>query len=311
MHPALSVIVFTVASGAGYGLFAVVGLTVLIGLPFGHAWHGIVALGVGAALAGFGLLASSAHLGRPERALRGLTQWRSSWLSREGIAALATFVPALALAWRWLDVGPSRLAALALVAGAVATVACTGMIYASLKPIRQWRHGLVVPAYLVLALASGALLAVLVARAFGAPSATLTLVSCTALAGAVAVKLVYWRAIDRGAAPSTPVTATGLGAFDDARQLDPPHTGSNYLLREMGFRVARKHAAKLRRMALVVGFALPVVATIAGGGAGPAAGIVLAAFALGANIAGTAIERWLFFAEATHTVTLYYGARSV
>ncbi len=25
--------------------------------------------------------------------------------------------------------------------------------------------------------------------------------------------------------------------------------------------------------------------------------------------AGLLVERWLFFAEATHTVTLYYGAR--
>jgi DMSO reductase anchor subunit len=34
------------------------------------------------------------------------------------------------------------------------------------------------------------------------------------------------------------------------------------------------------------------------------------AAALSASL-GVLIERWLFFAEAKHTVTLYYGARRV
>jgi DMSO reductase anchor subunit len=45
----------------------------------------------------------------------------------------------------------------------------------------------------------------------------------------------------------------------------------------------------------------------------PARGAVaglLALLAALAGIAGVLIERWLFFAEATHTVTLYYGRRA-
>ena len=41
-----------------------------------------------------GLLSSTAHLGRPERAWRAFSQWRTSWLSREGVAAVFTYVPA-------------------------------------------------------------------------------------------------------------------------------------------------------------------------------------------------------------------------
>jgi DMSO reductase anchor subunit len=271
----------------------------------------VAAIGAGAALAGFGLAVSSAHLGRPERAWRGLTQWRSSWLSREGIAALATYVPAALLAWTWLAARPSWLAAIALLIGAIATVVCTGMIYASLKPIRQWRHPLVVPVYGLLAIASGALLACLFARCFGAPLATLTLAASVTMVAAAVCKIAYWTAIDRERATSTTVTATGLGAFDDVRLLDPPHTGSNYLLKEMGFRIARKHASKLRRLAVVLGFALPLAATLGATLVGGAAGLALAALAVAANIAGTVVERWLFFAAATHTVMLYYGARSV
>ncbi len=40
-----------------------------------------------------GLIASLFHLGNPQRAWRALSQWRSSWLSREGVMAIATFVP--------------------------------------------------------------------------------------------------------------------------------------------------------------------------------------------------------------------------
>ena len=42
------------------------------------------------------------------------------------------------------------------------------------------------------------------------------------------------------------------------------------------------------------------------GGRVPTAGAVPAFVALA--MAGVPIERWLFFAEATHTVMLYYGA---
>ena len=41
--------------------------------------------------------------------------------------------------------------------------------------------------------------------------------------------------------------------FRQVRLVEPPHHGENYLLKEMGFRVARKHAAKLRRIAVLRG----------------------------------------------------------
>ncbi len=90
--------------------------------------------------------------------------------------------------------------------------------------------------------------------------------------------------------------------------LKPPHTGSNYLLDEMGFRLARKHALKLRRIALGAGFAAPLALTLAAL-ALPAVPATLAALLAAASAtAGVLVERWLFFAEAKHTVTLYYGA---
>src|SRR4249919_3700477 len=106
MHPAFSVIFFTSISGAGLGLLAWLGGLMLFGrLP--SAGLTIVALLLGAILAALGLCSSVLHLGQPMRAWRAFSQWRSSWLSREGVLALATFLPLLwLLALLWPQLGP-------------------------------------------------------------------------------------------------------------------------------------------------------------------------------------------------------------
>jgi DMSO reductase anchor subunit len=320
VHPALSVIVFTVASGAGYGLLAVIALMALLGwdrpsfnVGFAERWHGQAEIALALGLAGLGLLASTFHLGRPERAWRAFGQWRSSWLSREGAAATATFVPALALAWiradQGLALGAWRLVPLTCLALALATLVCTGMIYANLKPIHAWRLPHVVPGYIAMGLASGALAALLVRALFGlAPGSSLIAFAIAVLVVGAVIKLLYWRALDRATPASTTASAVGLPESTSARLLDPPHTGANYLLKEMGFRVARKHARKLRHLALALGFAMPVVLALALFASGHVGDLIAATGALALNLIGSSIERWLFFAEARHTVMLYYGA---
>src|SRR5262249_39798060 len=105
-----------------------------------------------------GLLSSTFHLGQPRRAWRAFSQWRTSWLSREGVASVATYAPALLLAvtWVFLGIAPLVLGLLATI-GAVCTVYCTAMIYRSLKPVPRWDNGWVVPHYFALALMTGVL----------------------------------------------------------------------------------------------------------------------------------------------------------
>src|SRR5690348_17925088 len=128
MKPALSVIFFTVASGAGYGLWCLLGLALAAGIYPLTGTGVLVPLGFGFVLVSAGLLASTAHLGRPERAWRALSQWRSSWLSREGIASLMTYLPMLAVAW-FAFTGQAgiglRLAGALLALCALATILCT------------------------------------------------------------------------------------------------------------------------------------------------------------------------------------------
>jgi DMSO reductase anchor subunit len=295
MHPALSVILFTTASGAGYGMLFWLGLLAPLGLLPIAAGFGVVASLVALALVTFGLMSSTLHLGHPERSWRAVTQWRTSWLSREGVAALIAYVPAVLFPLLWLIL--DRAGALGFVAAAMAavTVVCTGMIYASLKPIRQWHNPYVLPIYLLAAAFSGAACLAGVATFWGT-SPLLVDVSVVLAVVTLVAKYAYWRSIDRAADVRTPADATGLGKLGTVRSLDPPNTEENYLMREMGYRIARKHAARLRVVAMLLGFVAPILLLP-----------FIPPLAAIAALLGLLVERWLFFAEATHTITLYYG----
>ncbi|MBC6416578.1 MAG: dimethyl sulfoxide reductase anchor subunit [Rhodospirillales bacterium] len=311
MHPALSVIAFTSLSGAGYGLLFLLSLGSLLQFSWGADR---LVLGIGIALAlgliVLGLLASTQHLRRPERAWRAFSQWRSSWLSREGVLAVFTFLPAglLFLTRPLLDsAGWFPLAcALLAAAGAAATVFATAMIYASLKTVRQWHRPKVPFLYLLMGLATGgAFLALLLSFEVGGSGASYVAAGLVALTWLV--KRSYWHDIDSAAPVATLESAIGLGRIGKVRSLEPPHTGQNYLLAEMGYRVARKHAAKLRLIAQGLGLAAVVMLAIAAS-IGPGWGhFIFALPAASAALASAAAERWLFFAEATHSVSLYYG----
>lgn len=316
MHPALSVIVFTVVSGMGYGLLFWAGVGAVSGAS-PRALLAAIALGVVSATAG--LLSSLGHLGKPGRAWRAFSQWRTSWLSREGVAAVLTYLPAIALGAAQLPgllasqpagdaAAPGAggvAAALLLMTGALATVACTAMIYASLKPIPAWRHGLVVPAYLLFALVTGGLVFAALQAGLGRLADGAGLALLVGLAALAVVKHRYWRDLRDGLFPASRGSAVGLPERSVA-VFERPHTEGNFVTREMVFVLARRHATRLRRIALALFALLPALCVL------PLALLPhvdaapwLAVAALSA-LAGTFVERWLFFAEARHTVSLYY-----
>ncbi|MGB0134914.1 dimethyl sulfoxide reductase anchor subunit family protein [Dokdonella sp.] len=342
MRPTFSIIFFTVMSGAGYGLWFLVAVFLLLLWPEIHHGNGLnlilfpdlltYGLGAGFVLVSSGLISSLWHLGKPMRAWRAFSQWRSSWLSREGVAAILTYLPVVALfgalfnglwlipapaadgdldSWLWMLTPMKFVTAIALVIGSFATVWCTAHIYASIKPVRAWHNPQVVAGYLLLALFTGALFAwALTSISFDGTrhlDYLIPLIVALAVAGAI-LKLRYWRLVDEGSA-STTGDAIGLGALGSVRSFEQPHTEENYLTQEMGFRIARKHSRKLRMICLLAGFGLPGLLALTS--------LVFPAFstpgawlALPIGMLGVFVERWLFFAEAKHAVMLYYGTRN-
>lgn len=290
MHPAPSVILFTTFSGLGFGLLFWLGINP--NPPAG--WVAFVFFAIAYLGAVGGLLASTFHLGHPERALKAFSQWKTSWLSREGICAVATLL-IMALYGAGLVFFGAHWAPLGWLGalGALATVFTTSMIYAQLKTVPRWKHWTTPALFLLLSLGGGALLA-------GNVRFALPLLIIAGVLQAFA----WFHGDGRFAASGTTMeTATGLGHIGTVRAFEPPHTGTNYLIKEFIHVVGRKHALQLRVIALVLGFVVPVL-------------MLLMTFhhwnalvAVVSHIAGVLALRWLFFAQAEHVVGLYYGKR--
>ena len=310
MHPAYSVILFTTASGAGYGLLALLGLVGFNHGPASSFWFGVTALVVALGLITVGLLSSTFHLGRPERAWRAFSQWRSSWLSREGVASVVTFVPALLFGALWLGLldYPQWLgvAGLATALMCAVTVFCTAKIYSTLATIRQWHQPLTVPVYLAFAFATGAVLLMAIASLFGLFQVFQAILASVALVLTLVLKVLYWRRIDGETKTHTIERATGLArSGEQVRQWEVPHTAENFIMKEMGFTVARKHARKLRRMVMILLALTILICVLTPSGLWA---ILFSVLAFILSAAAAVVERWLFFAEAQHVVSLYYGA---
>lgn len=290
MHPAPSVIIFTTLSGLGFGLLFFLGL----GMPPVTGLFAFIFFAIAYVLAAGGLLASTFHLGHPERAWKALSQWRSSWLSREGICAIAALV-VMAIYGAGLVFADTALAPIGWIGAflSLATVYTTSMIYTQMKSVPRWHIPWTPAKFLTLSLAGGALLA-------GQVSFAIVLLT---LSGGIT--LATWIIGDRAFARSgtTMETATGLGTIGAVRAFEPPHTGTNYLMREFIHVVGRKHAQKLRIIGFTLAFVVPIILLLL------PFGHVLALVAVLSHVAGVATARWLFFAEAEHVVGLYYGKR--
>lgn len=310
MHPAFSVIFFTVASGAGFGLFSLLFIADTFKLGGGFSREQLVIGGlIALALIGFGLLSSTFHLANPKNAWRAFNRFRTSWLSREGVFAVV-FMP-LALLYLicvWFD-APVWLRELTGLLSAVLawiTVFSTGMIYACLKTIRQWNSPLVPANYLALGYASGSLLLLLGAVVSGLETMPYIAMAALILSIAAVLKAIYYFWIRNPGLSSTINTATGLTRAK-VKLLDTGHTHGTFLTQEFGFQLARQKAGLLKVVVFGLGFALPglMLVSVFNQQGGQAAAIV----AVLAGMTGAAVERWLFFAEARHVVNLYHGAQ--
>jgi DMSO reductase anchor subunit len=316
MHSPFSVIVFTVLAGAGLGALAVTALfdaattaqALDVLLP---SLARIVVASIALIVVGLG--ASTLHLAKPRNAWRSLARWRTSWLSREALLAfiLLPLAALYALALQRSPAAPRLALAATVVALAWGLLVCTAMIYASLRPIRQW-HTLRVPlAYVLMGHASGALL-VLAMLPRDAPGVRgLAVVALLLLAAAFVAKLEYWQYLRRGTGALTLERAIGVAqgvrpagpaSRMAARLLDVGHSRGTFLTREFIVPASPGRVMVLRAIALIAGFVLPALVVSLDGG--------LAAFAFGACMIGLLAERWLFFAEARHTVRLYHGEAS-
>jgi DMSO reductase anchor subunit len=319
MKPAFSVIFLTTLIGAGQGLFlacySAEWLVTLNMLPAASSDHGAQAALLAFALMTGGLVASFFHLGHPERAWRAAAMWRTSWLSREVIAlplAMGTvFVFALlrllgidfevAMLGR-ISLSLSTLVGFVAVLAVFALFACTAMIYASLKFLRQWHSPLTVLNFFLMGTASGFTLATLLAVVhqaghFGYFSGMAIFLTLAALISRLA-SLARNR---RLRSPTTLQSAIGVH-HPNIRQIAQGAMGGSFNTRAFMHTYGPSVLLLARRFFLLAGFAVPLLLLFIS----DADSLLICLLALLLQFLGLLTERWYFFIEAEHPQNVYY-----
>lgn len=322
MHPAFSVIFLTTLIGAGQGLFLALFTAqayALFDLLPKQDSFGFYAQGSALALLFLcaGLVASFFHLGRPERAWRAATQWRTSWLSREvlvlpafmgtvflyGVAHLLEWKPTFATLPGGATIDASFVLGLIATILAFALYLCTGMIYACVRFLREWHTPLTVINYSLLGIGSGFTLA----AAFAAEAAP----ALAKFFAGWALIILLLGLVGRGASlirnrrlkpKSTPQSAIGV-KHPRIVQAAQGFMGGSFNTREFFHGAGAGTLGWIKWGFLAAAFGVPAL-LLGLGLSDAAAGLLAAAFIV--QYAGLIAERWFFFAEANHPQNLYY-----
>lgn len=307
MKPAFSVIFLTTLIGAAQGLF----IAIVYGQLYGGAKSAEFGLTAGLVSLGLmvtGVLASFFHLGRPERAWRAVTKWRTSWLSREVIVLpVAIFVTCIYIVtqWKsdWFNADSKLWIGWIGIIVMFSLYVCTAMIYACVKFLQEWASPWTVINFILLGIASGFVLASALSTApvfdyvevFRVPAIMLTLV-------AMATRLFSFYRNSRIKHKSTVQTAIGI-KHPHITQRSMGHTGGSFNTRAFFHHCSNGLIRNLRWIVVVVVFVVPICLLLLYGSM-PLARILWMAFA--AQLLGLVAERWLFFAQANHPQNLYY-----
>ena len=322
MHPAFSVIFLTTLIGVGQGMF----LAIFTGQSYSAvellpsedsvAFYGTGAM-IALAFLVAGLIASVFHLGRPERAWRAASQWRTSWLSREVIVLpvlmFLVFLYGIMHYFGWDTVlftsaTGARLQVTLVVGtlGAIATFTlflCTGMIYAAVKFLQEWASPLTVINYLLLGTMSGFTLATAFAS-FTAPDLVHFFGVWTTIITVAAFTTRFASLIrnNRIKYKSSIQTAIGI-RHSQIRQKSMGFMGGSVNTRDFFHHKSPQFLKIVKLAFLLLAFPAPLILLWVGMDHNDS-GMLLAAFVV--QYIGLVAERWFFFAQANHPQNLYY-----
>ena len=289
MHPAPSIILFTVLSGFGFGLTSIVGLLQFLNQI--SMVDIIIFSSMGLFFSTIGLISSFFHLANKKNAIKSMSQWQTSWLSREAISSIFCLSIVVGnMGWIFVQNMYINEVGIILFLLSLITVFTTSMIYAQLKTVPSWNNMLTPTLFIFAALAGGSILIT--------DHASLVLLLIFAV-----LQVLFWYIADRSFIDieTTVGTALGFSKNEDIRAFDAAHTNRNYLLNEMVYKVARKHAVKIRYISFFAAFVLPMSLILIFPGNFSVSVLIIAS-----HLVGIYFSRWLFFAEAKHSVSFYY-----
>ncbi len=290
MHPAPSIILFTVLSGFGFGLISIVGLLQFLSQI--SAVNIIIFSLIGLIFSTVGLISSFFHLANKKNAIKSMSQWQTSWLSREAISSIFCLSIVVGnIGWVFIQNRYINEVGIVLFLLSLFTIFTTSMIYAQLKTVPSWNNILTPALFIFAALAGGSILLM--------DYASLVLLLIFGV-----LQVWFWYIADQSFMykETTIGTALGFSKNENIRAFDFAHTNRNYLLNEMVYKVARKHAIKIRYISFFAAFVFPMSLTLIFPG-----NFSVSVFMLVFHLVGIYFSRWLFFAEAKHAVSFYYN----
>ena len=311
MHPSKSIIFFTVISGTGYGIFAGLLFNILfIDISYTFEYKLFLSL-LSFLMISAGLLSSTLHLGHPERAWRAFSQWKTSWLSREGLAAVITFIPMCLFYYFWIiDIQIYVIFLILTNIFSIITIFCTGQMYASLKTIPSWNNPLVTPIYILNGITVGSLFVYSLNFYFSYNTELYENFIYIIIIINFGSKVIYWMSISKKTNTNIQ-SAVGIKS-NDITFFEGPHTGKNYLTTEMINTIYKKKGNFLRLVFCILSFITPIYMI------NQYSSLVADPFILKLSmiivfilaLIGMIIERYLFFIQSKHVVGLYYGQKN-
>ena len=289
MHPAPSIILFTVLSGFGFGLISIVGLLQFLNQI--NMVDIIIFSVIGLFFSSVGLISSFFHLANKKNAIKSMTQWQTSWLSREAISSIFCLSIVVGnIGWVFVQNRYVNEIGIILFLLSLFTIFTTSMIYAQLKTVPSWNNMLTPAFFIFAALAGGSILLM------GNTSLVFLLIFAV-------LQVLFWYIADLSfKEKETSIgTALGFSKNEEIRAFDLAHTNRNYLLNEMVYKVARKHSIKIRYISFFAAFVLPMSLILMFPD-----NFSVSVFMIVSHLVGIYFSRWLFFAEAKHSVSFYY-----
>ncbi|MFL2549919.1 MAG: dimethyl sulfoxide reductase anchor subunit family protein [Gammaproteobacteria bacterium] len=317
MHPAFSVIFFTVTSGAGYGLISLLSL-----FQFSH--YGIfldkstffITAAIAISLFTMGLISSTFHLANPKNAWRAFMRFRTSWLAREGLLAIL-FYPLifLYLYLTYIDFQIENFILMQFLSFIIFTFAvviiyCTGMIYACLKTIPQWNTFWTPINYISIGIFLGGLIFFFILDLYNYEVSLYKFYLLLFIVLAFVLKALYYFSIRTPRHNIGQATNAAIKLKDTkVRLLDVGHTGGTFLTDEFGYKVAEKKLFRVKLFSMIGGFLIPFLLIYIHSFIYES--LVICFMAIFLAFLGMVAERWLFFAQAKHVVNLYHGSQQV
>jgi len=317
MHPAFSVIFFTVVSGAGYALISLLSLFNFLnfGMLIDKNTFFIIAI-TSAVLFTMGLISSTFHLANPKNAWRAFMRFKTSWLAREGLLAILFYpILALYLYFIYIDMQINNFMLMQYYSFLIFTIStviiyCTGMIYACLKTIPQWNTIWTPINYITIGFALAALIFFFILNLNGYDTTSYENYILSMIAFSLATKLTYYFVIRLPKYNIADATNAAVKLKStNVRLLDVGHTGGTFLTDEFGYKVAERKLFRIKILSIFSGFIIPFFLIYMYSFIYE--NIALCSLAIFLSFIGMISERWLFFAQAKHVVNLYHGVENV